>query len=329
MPLNNKKSFIICIALLGSLCLNAQFEPLYSMYAMNGFLFNPAIAGSDGYTTVGLAARDHMLGFENSPKTYVLSVQGRLLRRNVKVKKNFFSGDEEISKRSGRVGLGAYIFNDRNGYIERTGGNFTYAYHIFMQNTQLSFGLRASIFQFKLDQSKLVFSNNQGPEPLMNQGLSNQMLVPDMSFGTYLLSPTSFLGLSVTNLFQTRIPLGTASYDYRMLRTYFLMGGKRFNDEDIISYEPSFLFMATEKMLFQADFQMRFIYNHDYYMGISYRAGSAVGILIGARLNKINFGYAFDYGLTSIQKYTYGAHEINIALKFGDNARRYKWLIRY
>lgn len=329
MTLNSKKLFITCIVLLVSLCLNAQFEPLYSMYSSNGFLFNPAIAGSDGYTTVGLAARDNMLGFENSPKTYVLSIQGRLLRRNVKVNNNFLSKDKKATKRSGRVGIGAYIFSDKNGYIERTGGNFTYAYHIFMQNTQLSFGLRASVFQFKLDQSKLVFSNNQGSEPLMNEALSNQMLIPDVSFGTYVLTPTSFLGLSVANLFQTRIPLGTASYDYRMLRNYFLMGGKRFNDEDIFSYEPSFLFKATEKMIFQADFQMRFIYSHDYYMGLSYRTGSALGIIIGARLKRLNFGYAFDYGLTSIQKYTYGAHEINIALKFGDSARRYKWLIRY
>ena len=107
------------------------------------------------------------------------------------------------------------------------------------------------------------------------------------------------------------------------------MGGKRFNNEDLISYEPSFLLKGTEKMVGQADVQMRFYYNHDYYLGLSYRTGSAIGLLIGVKLNRLHIGYAFDYGLTSIQKYTYGAHELNLALKLGDNARRYRWLIRY
>jgi len=327
---HRKKIFITsCMALLGTLFLHAQQEPLYSLYSLNGFLFNPAVAGSDGYTTVSMTARDHMLGFPNSPKTYVLSIQGRLLRRRVEVKGGLLSGEKRtVSKRSGRVGLGAYVFNDRNGLIERTGASFTYAYHVFMQNTQFSMGLAMSTFQFKLAQDELVF-RNQGAEPLLNSDLSNQMLVPDVSFGTYVLSPTTFFGFSVDNLFQTRIPLGSQSFDYRMFRHYFLMGGKRFNSEDQFSYEPSFLLKATEKMVAQADLQMRFYYNQDYYLGLCYRTGSSLGLLIGAKWNRIHFGYAFDYGLTSIQKYTYGAHEINISLKLGDSARRYKWLIRY
>lgn len=325
----NKKLAIACICLVGSLSIFAQQEPLYSMYGLSGFLFNPAVAGSDGYTTVGMSARDYMMGFENSPKTYVISAQGRLLRSGYKIKSGILSSEKSLTKHSGRVGLGGYIFNDRNGAIQRTGGNFTYAYHIFMQNTQLSFGLSASVFQFKLAQDKLEFANNQGYEPLQNEDLSNHSFIPDVSVGSYILTSNAFLGLSITNLFQTKIPFGSASYNYRMFRTYFLMAGKRFNNEDLISYEPSFLLKGTEKMIFQGDFQMRIFYNHDYYMGLSYRTGSSIGLLIGAKVKRLQLGYAFDYGLTSIQKYTYGAHELNVALKFGDSARRYRWLIRY
>ena len=197
-----KKISLTCICLLGSLSLFAQQEPIHSMYSMNGFLFNPAVAGSDGYTTIDMSARDYMLGFPNSPKTYVLSFQSRLLRQSYKIKNSLLSKEKSVSKRSGRVGIGAYIFNDRNGLIQRTGGSFTYAYHIFMQNTQLSFGLAVSTFQFKIASDQLEFSNNQGSEPLKNQDLSNQLLVPDVTFGTYLLTSNSFLGFSVANLFQ-------------------------------------------------------------------------------------------------------------------------------
>lgn len=328
MPSLMKKLVVICIVLQVALSLKAQLEPLYTMYSANGFLFNPAVAGADGYTTVGLAARDDMVGFDNSPKTYVLSAQGRILRKNVKVSSSFLSSGKKAVKRSGRVGVGGYFFRDQNGPIKRVGGNFAYAYHIFMQNTQLSFGLRLSAFQFSLNPNELDFHDNT-QEPFKNGALEKPMIVPDVSFGSYLLTSTSYLGFSVTNLFQSRVPFGSESYNYKMVRNYFLMGGKRFNDEDIISYEPSFLLKGTEKLITQADLQMRFIYSHNYYIGLCFRTGTYLGVIFGARLNKINIGYSFDYGFNSVKKYSYGAHEINLALKFGDSARRYKWLIRY
>jgi type IX secretion system PorP/SprF family membrane protein len=321
-----KKTVLLFATILCMFNSHAQQLPLYSMYMMNGFAFNPAVAGSDGYTTVGLSSRDHMVGFDNSPKTYVLSIQGRVLRRTYQIKHNPLSKGKKMSKRSGRVGLGGYIFNDRNGAIERTGGSLAYAYHVYMQNTQFSLGMAITTFQFKLSQDKLDFKT---PEPLLNGNFANTMLVPDVTVGAYVLKPTSFMGFSIANLLQSRIKVGAETYDYRMYRHYFLMGGKRFHAEDIYSFEPSFLLKATEKMVFQADLQMRLYYNHDYYLGLAYRSGSAIGLLIGVKWNRINIGYAFDYGISSLQKYMYGAHELNIALKLGDNARRYRWLIRY
>ena len=36
----------------------SQQVPLYSQYMLNGFLLNPAVAGSEGYTAVNLTARE-------------------------------------------------------------------------------------------------------------------------------------------------------------------------------------------------------------------------------------------------------------------------------
>lgn len=317
---------VICLFVF-SAALKGQQLPVYSMYMMNGFVLNPAVAGSDGFTTIGLSSRDQMLGIENSPRTNVLSIQGRIMRRSVRVKRGILSR-EHVSRRSGRVGIGGYLFSDKNGAVQRTGGSFSYAYHIFIQNTQLSFGIAATTFQFRISQADLKFGSNN--EPAYNESYSNRLLVPDVTAGTYILTPTSFLGFSIANLFQTRLNIGNdKTYDYRMYRHYFLMAGKRFNENDIYSYEPSFLLKATEKMVAQADLQMRFYYKQDYYLGLSYRTGSSMGLLIGIRWKKMYLGYAFDYGFTSIQKYSFGAHELNLALKLGDNARRYHWLIRY
>jgi hypothetical protein len=40
-------------------------------------------------------------------------------------------------------------------------------------------------------------------------------------------------------------------------------------------------------------------------------------------------GYAFDFTLQEIQRVTYGTHELTVAIRFGDRARKYRWLDRY
>ena len=52
-------------------------------------------------------------------------------------------------------------------------------------------------------------------------------------------------------------------------------------------------------------------------------------MMAGVSIDKLVFGYAFDIGLNSIMKSSYGTHEFTFIAKFGDNARRYRWLNRF
>lgn len=304
----------------------AQQLPLYSQYMMSGFLINPAIAGSDGYTTASLTARDHWLGLSNSPKTFAISLQTRVLWRKSSVTQRTPTSSPSLIKRSGRVGLGAYVFSDKNALIDRTGAQVTYAYHIFIRNTQLSFGLAASAFQFKIDQEKLTFRDS---EPLLAEGFDNLIYLPDFTIGLYMLNKSNFLGLSATQLFQTRIKIGVDNLDYRLKRHFYIMGGHRIVFSNDWEMEPSTLVKGSEVGFVQADLNLKLYYKEFYWAGITYRTQSSIGLLVGGRANKLFIGYAFDYNLSDIQKYSFGSHEINIALKFGDSSRRYRWLIRY
>ena len=48
-------------------------EPIFSQDTMNKFLINPAYAGSEGYTTFNLTARQQWLGFEDAPMIQAIS----------------------------------------------------------------------------------------------------------------------------------------------------------------------------------------------------------------------------------------------------------------
>ena len=306
-----------------------QQLPVYSQYMLNGYLINRAVAGSDGFTSFNTTARQQWIGINDAPRTYSVSWQTRLLRRsfvikNRPVKKNVF-----IPSRAGRVGLGASVFSDKNGIIERTGTQFTYAYHIFMRNTQLSFGLTGVAYQFKLNTESLYFRD---PDRL-GSGLESPFYVPDANFGIHLLHYNYYAGFSVNQLFQSYIKLGNNGYQsYRLFRHYYFMGGYRFVTRYDYEIEPSFLIKTNEHLDttgLQVDLSCKVFYKEDYWFGLSLRTSKDVILFGGVRVNQLYFGYSFDYGLNNLTRLSYGSHEITVALKLGDSARRFRWLRRY
>ena len=306
-----------------------QQMPLYSQYMMNGFLLNPAMAGSDVYTSVNLTAREQWVGFTNAPRTHAISAQTRLL------KKSYISRSTSVKKkiqrptRSGRVGIGGYLFTDQNGLINRTGLQFTYAYHIPMEGKQLSFGLAMTGYQFKLDDGNFIL--HQEADPLLD-GSDKVMFIPDASFGTLLTSRDYFVGFSVAEMMQSSIKFGSGGYQsYKLHRHYYLMGGYTFDLPNDFSIQPTLLLKTTTQNLnsIQVDFNTRLYYRDDYWAGLSWRTRDALVFMAGVKFDQYFIGYAFDYTLSNIRKYSFGSHEFMVAARFGDNARRYRWLQRY
>ena len=313
--------------------LKAQQVPLYSQYMMNKYLINPAFAGSEGYTSYNLTARQQWMGFGDAqtPSTQALAVQTRVLQSSFLSKSRLIRSSSR-KKPSGRVGLGGYVFNDRNGVINRTGLQATYAYHIPMGQGQLSFGASGTIYQFKIDDDELILPDDELgiPDPLI-EGRRNTMFIPDASAGLYYMYRNLYVGFSGTNLFQSVLKFGSdESYsNYKLLRNYYLMGGYRIELDDKFSLEPSLLVHSTENFNMQADINVKGYYKNDYWMGFSYRTGSALITMVGVKIGKMYFGYAYDYSLREIQNLSYGSHEIMVGLRFGDSKRRYRWLRRF
>jgi type IX secretion system PorP/SprF family membrane protein len=97
----------------------AQQLPLYSQYLYNKFLVNPANAGSDGFTSYNITAREQWVGYSGAPRTYSVSWQTRVLKRKYRLKQNIFDQKVYVPKTEGKVGLGGYVFSDRNGLVQR------------------------------------------------------------------------------------------------------------------------------------------------------------------------------------------------------------------
>jgi type IX secretion system PorP/SprF family membrane protein len=308
--------------------LNAQQLPVYSQYTFNKFLLNPAAAGSDGYTTISLVAREQWVGVKGTPKTHSVTIDSRLLRNSFIAKNVSVRKKKRLSSRSGRVGWAAHVFNDHFGELDRTGVEGTYAYHLAIDKGQLSFGLSGVFYQFKLNKDKVVLSDDI-PDPLLD-GTKGTLYIPDANFGAYYTSATVYGGISVMQIFQSSIQFGDNNgSEYRLKRNYNLMAGYYYNINDVFAIEPSFLVKIPTSSKAQLDINARVYYKNNYWAGLSYRTGNAMIFFLGAKFDRYYVGYAFDYNFNSLMKSTYGSHEFMAAIKFGDTARRYRWLNTY
>lgn len=305
----------------------SQQVPLYSQYMLNGFLLNPAIAGAEGYTAVNLTAREQWIGFKDAPGTYALSFQTRMLKNSYISKSSSVKKRQRYSSRSGKVGLGGYIFNDRNGAVERTGIKIAYAYHMFFSRSQLSFGLAASAYQFRLNDEKIILEN---PDDDFWNNAHGTTFIPDAGVGIYYNARSWYVGLSADQLFESVIKLGNTGYDqYKMERNYYLLAGYDFELNDRVILTPSTLVKFSESGAFQLDISGKLYYDQTYWGGLTYRTGNALIIMAGLSIDRLIFGYAFDVSMSSIMKHSFGTHEFVFAARFGDSARRYRWLNRY
>jgi len=333
---------IILAALFVSLRLQGQQLPIYSQYMMNAFLLNPAVAGHEGYTAINVTAREQWLGFKDAPGTYAVSAQTRLLKNSFISRSASVRKRKRVISRSGRVGYGLYAYTDMAGAFSRSGLQGTYSYHIPLRASQLSFGVSLNGYQFRINDEKMRLLDVDDQLLLETK---KSAFIPDANFGVYYTDAHLYAGISAMQLFQSPLKMGgdKDGPGFKMVRHYFLMAGYRFEVGNELLMEPSFLFKTTEKFIAQIDVNLKMYIRENYWVGLSYRTGgsysiieesmngkgSAAIIMAGLRYEKYYFGYAFDYTFNAIGARTLGSHEIIAVVKFGDNARRYRWLNRY
>ncbi len=304
--------------------LSAQQQPVYSQYMLDKYIVNPAISGANGFTTFNFISRQQYVGFENAPRTFTINAQTRLLEdsyilRRLKIRKN-----TTRKSRSGRVGIGASIFNDRNGIINRSGIQGTYSYHVNIENQwQLSGGLSILGYQYSIDDRDIPLADPD--DPLLTQG-KNTFFIPDANAGVFATNGKLYGGITLTDLLGSGLKIGREVYtNYETLRKYNIIAGYKITVSSLFSVEPSFLLQGT-RTNFSLDVNARLNYIDQYWAGISYRSNNSLIMVLGGWFDRFFLGYAFDLNMGPINTYASGSHEVMFGLRLGDNnLRRFRW----
>jgi type IX secretion system PorP/SprF family membrane protein len=298
-----KLTLFILATILGGHLFGQQM-PHYSLYMMNPFIYNPALAGTANYYQIRSNHRFQWAGFDGAPITNAISAYGPHKKKD--------------------MGFGATLYNDVTGPISRTGFNGIYAYNLaYNSDIRISMGVMLGGFQYKIDGTKIT-TYETGDNALNGTVLSK--FAPDAALGVYAWSFNYYVGLSATQLFGSNLTKKfnwvdeETSYSLglnKLKQHLYLVGGYKYNVNREWEIEAGSVMSKEIGSPFQVEIYCKGTYKNMLWGGLTFRSQDAISLLMGyTHEKKIFIGYSVDIAVTSIRKYNYGSHEIFIGFNF-------------
>lgn len=296
-----KKILFASFLLIHFTCLlMAQQASLVSHYMFNGLLINPAYAGSKEYVSATLLYRKQWVGLEGAPVTYSGSVHGLLKKQ--------------------KLGLGAFIQQDKIGVTKQSDAYVSAAYHLPVGDVgKLSVGLQMGISSFNSEVVELTYWD---PGDKVFDYNSFSSLLPNAGLGVYYYRPMFYAGLSAPYLLSyddhQSGAVNSSKPVHHQDRRFYATVGTVIETEKDVKFKPSILVRSEGNTPLQFDLNLNILINDIFWIGASYRSNDAVVALLEYQVNrKFRLGYSYDYTLSEIGNYNSGSHEIMLGYDFG------------
>jgi type IX secretion system PorP/SprF family membrane protein len=282
----------------------AQQETQHSMYFFNPVLLNPAYAGSQEALQVTGTVRDQWTGLKGAPKTQVLSLHSPLKKEN--------------------IGVGFTVLNDQLGITKNTGvyADLAYSIKVNKKNNRLAFGVKVGMDFFRQDFSSLRINDNT--DALYTDGFNYKKNLFNVGAGIYYYGKRHYLGISTPRLVKNKINLAS---DQSALQEnhYYFFGGIVVKLNPAINMRPSFIVKYVNNAPLSIEGNLSFLFYDKVWIGAMYRHKAAAGLNIMYNINQnLRIGYAYDYQLTSLQKFSVGSHEMMISYDLRSKSKGFK-----
>jgi type IX secretion system PorP/SprF family membrane protein len=299
-----KKILLALVLLLSVNRVNAQQDIMISQYMFNGLFLNPAYSGSHRFMGASLLHRRQWVQFPGAPNTSIFAIDGPLAKN--------------------RMGWGATVTTEKIGISSRTDVFGNYSYHLPLGEGKLSLGLRAGGSFIQSDYNQLK-TNDQADANFVN---ARSWFLPRFGTGAYYYTRKFYAGLSIPTLLAydsgKDFSLDLSKSSPARLH-YFLTSGYVFEVSNSVKLKPSVLVKYQSAAPVQADLNLNVLLQDVLWIGGSFRTGESVVGIIEYQINSMfRVGYAYDYNLTSIRRFSVGSHELMLGIDFGKDILKTK-----
>ncbi|MBN2167322.1 MAG: type IX secretion system membrane protein PorP/SprF [Marinilabiliaceae bacterium] len=289
-------------------------DPQFSQNMFNTQAVNPGFAGSSGMVNTVFINRHQWHGVEGAPITTV------------------FGADAEINPFGLQSGIGINFMNDQLGYFIDNSFTLSYSLRYELVNGSIGVGASFGYFNHVLDPSKgWIFNDGISEDPIVLESKVSSYTF-DYGIGAFYKNDDYYIGLSISHLFNQELDADD-NYFYYLRRTYYVTGGYKFplRDKPIV-LEPS-IFIKTDGVVMQADYNINGTYKKRYWGGLSYRMQDAFIVLGGIELKSgLKVGVSYDIGLSKVANGSGGSIEVMLGytfdLSFEKKTKHYK-SVRY
>ncbi len=293
----------ICALLSGTI--SAQQEVQNSLYMFNGSILNPAYAGSRDALSVVADYRNQWSGWKGAPTTSSFIMHTPLMRES--------------------IGVGVNVVNDVVGPTNRTAlyGDFAYRVRLNKNNDRLCFGLRAGADLIRNNLSALKV--NDATDPLVVNNLNFSTNAFNTGAGIYYYGKRHFIGITAPKILANKLSSDPNFSNSKQVLHYYLIAGYVFKLNSLWDLKPGVAIKYTQNAPVSIDGNLSVLFNEKIWFGLMYRHGAAAGVNVVYNITKqMRIGYAYDYSLTNMGKYSPSTHEIMLGFDFLSNAKAMK-----
>lgn len=266
----------------------AQQDPSYSMFMYTGTSINPAIAGSAGAASGAALYRDQWTGIKGAPITQFLNA--------------------DIPVYHDKVGLGLVMYNDQIGVTRNQNIDLQYAYRLKFKKGIFAMGIQGGINNYNANFASVVTN----PQNTIDHAFTNvtNSIALNVGTGLFYYNEKFSVGLSIPRLMNKSMDGLNNSGNYRK---YYLTASYTVNLSPDWIFKPSTLLRIGEGIPLQVDINSNFWYKQKYGFGVSYRTNDSVtGMLQFKVADDFTVGYAYDYIISSMSRYSTGNNEVMV-----------------
>jgi type IX secretion system PorP/SprF family membrane protein len=274
----------------------AQQDPNYTLYMFNMNLINPAYAGANGTTDVGINVRSQWASVKGAPETQSF-IFGTSLGKN--------------------VGVGLSVLSDKT-FIERQtsiAADFSYMVRLSDEH-ELFFGLKAGLNSYNANTDGLVTYGIQADPNLMNL---NGRFNPNFGVGVHLKHDDYFVSLSMPKILsndrlEDEEGIARSGADRQHV---YLAGGSNFTLGNGMVFKPTVLLRYVDAAPLSVDLTARMELTQSFELGAAYRINESMSGLVVFNVSKVlQIGYAYEFAnSSSVRNIDNGTHEIMMNLR--------------
>ena len=294
----------------------AQQNGQSSLYFFNQSFYNPAyIAVNEGISFTS-TARNQWVNFKGAPKTSNLTVYGSIA--NVAAMGLSMQVDQlGTTRNSSFLGDFSYKikFRKKNNPFEIKVLRIPAKKKEF---NYLAFGLT-----FGVNYYQTLFGNlkvNDNTDEVYKDGINYSQTTTNVGAGMMYYNSNVFFGVSVPTLVKNKLGVSATQIATEKRHVYIVGGFIKELKNDVI-VRPSFVLKVVENAPISLDLGLSFLFQERLWLGVMLRGKAAFGAnIVYTTKSNLRLGYAYDYMLNAIQRFSSGSHEVMI----GYNVNRSK-----